>query len=138
MEKAEIENLEIDLLLNAIHRRYGFDFQNYARASVKRRIINFMTKTEYDRIIDILPQIVYDPTFFKSLISNFSITVTEMFRDPVVYKTFREKVIPFLKTYPFIKIWHAGCATGEEAYSLAIVLKEEGIYFILGEQGGEV
>ena len=128
MRKAEIENLEIELLLDAIFKRYGYDFRRYSRASLKRRVNHFLSKTGFEKVAEIIPRLIYDKSFFDSLLYTISITVTEMFRDPFVYKTIREKVIPFLKTYPFIKIWHAGCATGEEAYSIAILLEEEGLY----------
>ena len=128
MKKAEIENLEVELLVEAVFKRYGYDFRHYSRASLKRRIYNFLSKTSFNKPTEIIPQLLYDRTLLESLIYNLSITVTEMFRDPFVYKTIREKVISFLKTYPFIKIWHAGCSTGEEAYSIAILLKEEGLY----------
>ncbi len=128
MEKAKVEEIEVGLLLEAIFRRYGYDFRNYAKASIKRRIKQFVSKSDCNTVSELIPKLLYDESFFGSLAYDFSITVTEMFRDPTFYKALREKVIPFLKTYPFIKIWHAGCATGEEAYSLAILLKEEGFY----------
>lgn len=124
----EIENIEIDLLLDGIYKRYGYDYRNYAKASIKRRIKDFMTQKGILRISEILPKVLHNETFFQSMISSISVSVTEMFRDPVVYKKIRNEIIPFLKTYPFIRIWHAGLATGEEVYSMAILLKEEGIY----------
>ena len=124
----DIEKIEIDLFLEAIFKRYGYDFRHYARASLKRRIKKFMNTNSYDRISDLTADIIHNQSVFDEVVHNFSITVTEMFRDPPLYKVLREKVIPYLKTYPFIKIWHAGCATGEEVYSLAILLKEEGLY----------
>jgi chemotaxis protein methyltransferase CheR len=124
----EAEKLEIDILLETIFRRYGYDFRNYARASIRRRILNYMQGTSYHRVSEMIPRLIYDETFFQAMLQDFSITVTEMFRDPEFFKVLREKIVPYLKTYPFIKIWHAGCATGEEAYSLAILLKEEGLY----------
>ena len=123
-----IEKIEIDLFLEAIFKCYGYDFQLYARASIKRRIKHLMKKNGYNRISDMTSDILHDPSVFEKVVYDFSITVTEMFRDPSFYQSLRNKIIPYLKTYPFIKIWHAGCATGEEVYSLAILLKEEGIY----------
>jgi len=128
MTKTEIEKIEADLLLEGIFKRYGYDFRNYSRASLMRRINSFRKESGIYRITELLPKLLYDESFFASLAYRFSITVTEMFRDPSVYKTIREKVISFLKTYPFIKVWLAGCATGEEVYSMAIMFKEEGIY----------
>lgn len=128
MDAKKIEDIELDLLLEAIFKCYGYDFRNYSRASVKRRVRNFLARTGYKRITDVTSQILYDQDFFQMLLENFSVPVTEMFRDPDVYNFLREKVVPFLRTYPFLKIWHAGCASGEEVYSLAILLKEEGLY----------
>jgi chemotaxis protein methyltransferase CheR len=128
MRDTELEGLEIDLLLEAIFKRYGYDFKSYARASIERRIRLFQRRHEYRTISELIPKVLHEEPFFEKLVRNFSVTVTEMFRDPHVYGEIREKVVPFLKTFPFIKVWHAGAATGEEVYSLAIVLKEEGFY----------
>jgi len=128
MNNKELEELEIDLLLTAIERRYGYNFHNYARSSLKRRIKHCMNGGNLATITDMLSRIVHDEVFFDSFLTDMSITVTEMFRDASFYLALREHVIPLLKTYPFIKIWHAGCATGEEVYSMAILLKEAGIY----------
>lgn len=123
-----IENIEIDLLLEAVFRRYGYDFRSYARASVERRIRHFLTTSGCASISGMIPKVLNDGEFFSRLVRTFSISVTEMFRDPFVYRAVREKVVPMLKTWPHCRIWHAGCATGEEVYSLAIVLKEEGAF----------
>lgn len=128
MNNTDIEQIEVDLVLDAIHQRYGYEFQQYSRASMRRRILHHLTKTDYDRISDLIPDILHDPKTFESLFFDISVTVTEMFRDPWFFLALREKVLPFLKTFPFINIWQAGCATGEEVYSLAILLKEEGLY----------
>ena len=122
------EKTEIDLLLEAIFKKYGYDFRDYARASIERRIRQFLPKSGCRTILEMADRLLLDEKFFTMLVRDFSITVTEMFRDPFVYSNLRKKVIPHLETHPFIKIWHAGCATGEEAYSLAIVLKEAGLY----------
>jgi len=128
MNKSEIENIEIELFLNAIYKRYGYDFRNYAQATVKRRIRNILMQFSYNNVSELIPKLLYDKLFFKSIILNFSVTVSEMFRDPFFYRSLRDNVIPYLKTYPFVKIWIAGCATGQEVYSLAILLKEENFY----------
>jgi chemotaxis protein methyltransferase CheR len=128
MKKTEIDDLEIGLLLEAIYQRYGYDFKHYSRASLKRRINNFLSKTEFARPTEIIPALLDDKSLMQALIYNISVTVTEMFRDPFVYKAIRQEIVGALKTYPFIKIWHAGCATGQEVYSMAILLKEEGLY----------
>ena len=127
MKRTEIENLETELLLDAIYKRYGYDFSHYATASLKRRIEHFLNECNHDRITETIPRLLYDEVFFEALIQTLSITVTEMFRDPFVYRAIRGKIIPNLKDLPFLKIWHAGCATGEEVYSMAILLKEAGI-----------
>jgi len=128
MTDAEIERIEIDLLLEAIFQRYGYDFRSYARASIDRRTRQFLAGSGYPSVSALIPKIMQDEEFFTDLARQFSISVSEMFRDPFVYRTLREKVVPMLRTWPFFKVWHAGCASGEEVYSLAIVLKEEGLY----------
>jgi chemotaxis protein methyltransferase CheR len=128
MTNAKLEPLEIDLLLEAIFRRYGYDFRSYARASIERRIGQFLPGTGCTSVSEMIPRVLHDDEFFSRLARHFSISVTEMFRDPFVYRAVREKVIPLLTARPHVNIWHAGCATGEEVYSLAIVLKEEGVY----------
>ena len=122
------ENIEIALLLDALYQRYGYDFRHFTQASTKRRIHHLLAKTTYRHISEMIPHVLYEETFAQSAIQEFSIMVTEMFRDPDFYRAVRQKVIPYLKTFPFIKAWHAGCATGEEVYSLAILLQEEGLY----------
>jgi chemotaxis protein methyltransferase CheR len=126
MNPVEIEEVEIDLLLEALRRVYGYDFKHYARASLKRRIKGFLKKTEISNYSILQEKIIRNKSVFNDFLLEMSITVTEMFRDPSFYIEFREKVIPNLKTYPYIKIWHAGCATGEEVYSMAIMLHEAG------------
>ena len=123
-----IEDIEIDLLLDAVLQRYGYDFRNYARESLKRRLAHRLSLSALTHLSEMIPKILHDKAFFDAVLLDFSVTVTEMFRDPHVYLAIRKKVVPVLKTYPFVKIWHAGCATGEEAYSMAILLKEEGLY----------
>lgn len=124
----DIEKIELNLFLEAMCQRYGYDFRNYAHASVRRRIRHMLAKSGYTKVSEMLPRLLYDEDFAQAAIYDFSISVTEMFRDPDFYQSLRKNVVPYLKTYPFIKVWHAGCATGEEVYSLAIVLQEEGLY----------
>jgi len=128
LNSVAIQDIEVELLLEAIHQRYGYDFLHYSRASIKRRIQHHLAKIKSSKISDIIPAILYDEAAFKALLFDLSVTVTEMFRDPWFYLAIRQHVIPFLKTFPFINIWQAGCATGEEVYSLAILLKEENLY----------
>ncbi|MCQ6280492.1 protein-glutamate O-methyltransferase CheR [Bacillus sp. EB600] len=123
-----LEKIEIDLLLQGLYSWCGYDFRNYAYQSIKRRIWHRVHAENLSSITGLLEKILHDPACLKRLISDFSINVTEMFRDPIFFLTFREKVVPLLRTYPSIRIWHAGCSTGEEAYSMAILLQEEGLY----------
>ncbi len=123
-----IEEIEINLVLEAIYQRYGHDFREYSRSSIKRRLQLALQNADCENLAQMIEKVLYDESFFQWLLAHFSITVTEWFRDPLFFKSMKKEVIPYLKTFPFIKIWHAGCATGEEVYSLAIVLKEEGLY----------
>ncbi len=127
MKQNEIEHLEVNLLLEALHQRYGYDFRSYARASIDRRVRQFVAKKGLARISELIPACLHDEALFGELAQHFSISVTDMFRDPFVYAALREQVLPVLGTFPHIKAWHAGCATGEEVYSLAILLAEAGL-----------
>ena len=124
----ETENIELQLLLEAVYLKYGYDFREYARASVKRRVLQRLALSGLRNLSEMQHALLSDVTFFETLLRDLSINVSEMFRDPSFYKALREQVVPVLKTYPFLKIWHAGCSTGEEAYSMAIVLQEEQLY----------
>lgn len=124
----EIEKIEIELLLEGIYRLYGFDFRNYVSASIRRRIWNRIRAERLKNVSSLQEKVLHDPCAMARLIADFSIHVSEMFRDPSFFKTFREEVIPLLKDIPFIRIWHAGCSSGEEVYSMAIILYEEGLY----------
>jgi chemotaxis protein methyltransferase CheR len=123
----ELEPLEIQLLLEGIFRRYGFDFREYAPASLKRRLWRRVHAEGLRTISGLQEKVLHDPSCMERLLLDLSINVTAMFRDPSFYAAFREKVVPLLRTYPFTRIWNAGCSTGEETYSLAIVLAEEGL-----------
>lgn len=128
MQAQQIEQIEINLLLEAIYQRYGYDFRSYARASIERRVLQFLAREGGGGISSLTERLLRDKELFARLVGYFSIAVTEMFRDPWVYRALREKVVPLLKTWPHFKVWLAGCSSGEEAYSLAIVLQEEGVY----------
>lgn len=130
MEKdvAEKEKIEIELLLEAIYRVYGYDFRHYAYDSIRRRINHGMRAMGSARVTALLDQVMHHPANMQELLRHLFINVTEMFRDPPLFRAFREKVVPFLHTYPRIRIWHAGCSTGEEVLSMAILLQEEGLY----------
>jgi chemotaxis protein methyltransferase CheR len=125
---AEVEELELELLLEAIYRRYGFDFREYAPASLKRRIWRRIRLERVPTITALQERVLHDPTVMEKLLLDLSVNVTAMFRDPTFYIAFRQKVVPLLRTYPFTRIWVAGCSTGEEVFSLAIMLAEEGLY----------
>ncbi|HSH04096.1 MAG TPA: protein-glutamate O-methyltransferase CheR [Anaerolineae bacterium] len=122
------DDLELQLLLEAIYQRYGHDFRQYAQASVKRRVRHYLGQTEFEHIADLIPAILHQPKYFHELLFAMSVTVTELFRDPWFFQALQSEVFPFLQTFPFFNIWHAGCATGEEVYSLAILLQEAGLY----------
>jgi chemotaxis protein methyltransferase CheR len=124
----DLEKIEIDLLLEGIFRHYGFDFRNYVFTSIRRRIWHRIHSENLSTVSALQEKVLHDPILMKSLLEDFSITVTEMFRDPSFYIAFRKKIIPILKKYPEFRIWHAGCSTGEEVYSMAVLLYEEGIY----------
>ena len=124
----DIENIEITVLLEAVFQRYGFDFRRYANASLKRRIRNCVHAEKVKTVSALQEKLLYQSAVMERFLLALSINVTSLFRDAGFYRAFREKVIPRLRTYPFIRIWHAGCSSGEEVYSLAILLQEEGLY----------
>ena len=124
---SDLEKIEISLLLEGINRRYGFDFRSYAYSSLRRRIWKRITAENLPNVTALAERVLHDPLMMEKFLNDLSINVTAMFRDPSFYVSFREIVVPMLRTYPFIRIWHAGCATGEEAYSMAILLQEEGL-----------
>jgi chemotaxis protein methyltransferase CheR len=124
----ELSKKDIDHFLEMVHKHHNCDLRNYARASVTRRIIRLMIKQGHDQINDLISDIQTGKTEFDDIVYNFSIKVTEMFRNPPFFQILRETVVPILKDFPKVNIWHAGCSTGEEVYSLAIILKEEGLY----------
>jgi chemotaxis protein methyltransferase CheR len=126
-EELDLEALEIELLLEGIHRRYGFDFREYAPASLRRRVRRRMDGEKVQTISALQDRILHDPAVMERLLLDLSINVTAMFRDPTFFLAFRQKVVPLLRTYPFSRLWVAGCSTGEEVYSLSIVLAEEGL-----------
>jgi chemotaxis protein methyltransferase CheR len=123
----ELEQLEVELLLEAVHRRYGFDFREYAKASLKRRLWRRVGAERLTSISGLQERVLHDPACMERLLLDLSINVTSMFRDPTFYAAFRKHAVPVLRTYPFTRIWVAGCSTGEEVYSLAILLAEEGV-----------
>ena len=124
----ELEILEIELLLEAVFCHYGYDFRNYAPASLKRRIWSAVKSEGLMTVSGLQEKVLHHRDCLERFLLTLSINVTAMFRDPSFYLAFRNVVVPLLRTYPFIRIWHAGCSTGEEVYSMAILLQEEGLY----------
>lgn len=124
----EAERLEVRLVLEAIHERYGYDFRNYTADSMARRVQAAAAKLGMKNLGELLHRVVREPDVFSAVLDLLTVRVTEMFRDPPFYRALRRLVVPVLRTYPQVKIWHAGCASGEEVYSTAILLSEEGLY----------
>ena len=124
MEVGTINDEQVELLLSDMLEEYGYDFTGYSRASLKRRIIRLYGLDKALSFAEFRYKINNDSTYFKRFVEQITVNVTEMFRDPAFFKTLRDEVIPTLGTYPFIRIWLAGCSTGEEAYSISIILKE--------------
>ena len=122
-----ISDSDANLLINDIASVYGYDFSDYAKASFKRRIVRLLTIDNFTSFSEFRYRIKHDEKYFAHVVEQISVTVTEMLRDPTFYAAVRNTIIPVLATYPFIKVWHAGCATGEEVYSMAILLKEAGL-----------
>ena len=122
-----IEKEDIEALLLQIYHVYGYDFTGYSRASLLRRIDAFYSGSKLARFEQLREKILSNPVFFMKFVEEVTVNVTEMFRDASFYLALREKILPVLATYPFIRIWHAGCSTGEEVYSMAILLKEAGL-----------
>jgi len=121
------EDLEIQLLLEALYQRYHYDFRHYARASIKRRLVHAREQLGFSSFSAMQAAVLHAPETLPRLLNYLTVQVSEMFRDPSYFRALREKVIPHLKTYPSLKVWIAGCSNGEELYSLAILFREEGI-----------
>jgi len=122
-----VEDIEIALLLEAIYQRYHYDFRHYARASIKRRVLQARTQLGFASVSAMQDRLLHDPATLPRLLNYLTVQVSEMFRDPSYFRALREKVIPHLKTYPSLKVWVAGCSNGEELYSLSILFREEGL-----------
>jgi chemotaxis protein methyltransferase CheR len=127
-DEETVEALELELLLEAVYRHYGYDFRNYARTSIRRRIAKLMTDEGLSTVSGLQERVLHDAGAWDRFLQGISVNVSAMFRDPQFFLTFRRRAVPLLRTYPFIRIWQAGCSLGEEAYSLAILLEEEGLY----------
>src|SRR5437016_6974244 len=124
----DLEETELALLLEGVFRTYGFDFREYAPASLRRRVWRRIHAEGLATVSALQDKLLHDQACMERLLLDLSINVTAMFRDPTFYVAFRDKVVPALRTYPFTRIWVAGCSTGEEVYSLAILLQEEKLY----------
>jgi chemotaxis protein methyltransferase CheR len=120
-------DIELVLLLDAIYLKYHYDFRGYATASLKRRLRTAMSRFGCQTLSQLQDRVLHDPTRFPALLEFLTVPVSDMFRDPPYFRALRERVLPVLRTYPSLKIWVAGCSTGEEVYSLAILLREEGL-----------
>ncbi len=127
MNAERVQQLELELLLEGIFRRYGYDFQQYASASLGRRVSEFLKIRRCRSAGELIPVILQSPEVFWKFVTHLSVPHTELFRDPDSFKALRSQVIPYLQTFPFLNVWIAGCASGEEAYSMAILLHEEGL-----------
>jgi chemotaxis protein methyltransferase CheR len=122
------EALEVELLLAGLARRFGYDFRGYSRASLMRRIRHAVQREGVPTVSALQDRVLHDPNAMARFVERIAVHTTSMFRDADVYQALRRDIIPLLRTYPFIRVWHAGCSSGEEVYSLAIVLQEEGLY----------
>ncbi|UPG88024.1 protein-glutamate O-methyltransferase CheR [Luteibacter aegosomaticola] len=125
--ETELFDLELKVLLEAVYLRYHYDFRHYAVSSLRRRMRHAMGRYGMERLSDLQHRVIHDPAFFAEAMQYFTVQVSEMFRDPGYFAALREHAIPVLKTYPSIKVWIAGCSTGEEVWSMAILLEEEGL-----------
>ncbi|MBX3484072.1 MAG: protein-glutamate O-methyltransferase CheR [Phenylobacterium sp.] len=125
--RGNVEDLEIRLLLDALFHRYHYDFRNYARASIKRRLVQARDQLGFASLSAMQESLLHDPATLGRLLGYLTVQVSEMFRDPGYFRALRERVLPHLKTYPSLKVWVAGCSHGEEVYSLAILFREEGL-----------
>ena len=123
----DVRTIELDLFVEAVARRHGYDFRNYAKASLKRRVSALANRLGCARIADLLPRVLHDDSLLPEILNGLSVPVTKMFRDPPVFRGVRDHLFPYLSTLPEITIWQAGCASGEEVYSLAILLAEAGL-----------
>jgi chemotaxis protein methyltransferase CheR len=127
-EKSGLERIEVQLLTEGIYKHYGFDFRDYSYPSLRRRIWKRVYAEGLMTVAGLIEKVLHDAQSMERLLLDLSVNITAMFRDPTFYASFRRKVVPLLRTYPFVRVWHAGCSTGEEVYSMAILLHEEGLY----------
>jgi chemotaxis protein methyltransferase CheR len=126
-EAGAVEDIEIHLLLEALYRRYHYDFRHYAQASIKRRLKQARLQLGFHSFSALQDAVLHDPAMVPRLLDYLTVQVSEMFRDPGYFRAIREKVVPHLRTYPSLKVWIAGCSSGEELHSFAILFREEGL-----------
>jgi len=124
----DLEGIEVRLLLEAIHARYGYDMRGYAQASMRRRVLAALAASGASSLGELQHRLLHDRECFSEVLRHLTVRVSDLFRDPACFREIRSRVVPLLQKYPFLKVWHAGCATGEEAYSGAILLTEEGLF----------
>src|SRR6201996_9560981 len=127
MDINPVQYEELELLLSDLYKRYGYDFSEYSKASIQRRVQRLFTLDKFPSFAEFRYRLQSDSQYFRRFVEEITVNVTEMLRDPSFYRTLRTTILPVLATYPFIRIWHAGCSTGEEVYSMAILLKEAGL-----------
>lgn len=123
----KVADVELRLLLEALYQRYHYDFRSYARSSLRRRLRVAMDRFECRSLSQLQHRVLHESALLPELMDLLTVQVSDMFRDPLYFRALRERVVPLLRTYPSLKVWVAGCSTGEEAYSIAILLKEEGL-----------
>lgn len=124
----QTEDIEIGLLLEALYQRYHYDFRHYARASIKRRLLQARSHFNMPSLTALQERVLHDPEMLPRLLAFLTVQVSEMFRDPGYFRALRDQVLPHLRTYPSLKVWIAGCSAGEELYSMAILFREEGLF----------
>ncbi len=132
MEEASVRDptpkfMEIELVLKLVHEMYGYDFTHYSKESIERRLNEIIQRRKLGYISDLIPLLLRQPDFLNEFLAKLSIGVTKFFRDPEFFASYRKNVLPYLTTFPYVKVWHAGCSTGQEVYTHAIMLYEEGL-----------
>lgn len=127
MADQRIRSVELKAVLQVLYETHGYDFRSYASTSIERRLHECVKRQKLTCLADLIPRILYQPGFAQQLIPQLAVSVTNLFRDEAFFRAIREKILPILHTFPFFKIWHAGCSSGEEIYSMAIILMEEGL-----------
>jgi chemotaxis protein methyltransferase CheR len=128
VDEQELDNIELELFIKAMQRRHGYDFSQYAQASLKRRVLQLVEQFQSRTISGLIERVMHEPQLLPRMLDGLTVPASDMFRDPTMFRGLREQVLPLLASYPQINIWQAGCAHGQEVYSLAILLEEAGLY----------